>query len=338
MLTLVKPKITKATTNMRQPIPAEERLAVTLRYLATGETYESLMYQYRIHSTTIAKIVPEVCQAIYEKLKDNYCKIPSTSEEWLEISNRTYERWNFPNSFAAVDGKHVAILHPKRSGSDFYNYKGYFSIVLLAFVDYDYCFLMVDVGCQGRISDGGVLKHSAIYPAIKNNTLNLPEPQMLPIPEDYPLLEPQEKIPFVFVADDAFQLEHFCMKPYSLKNLTDDKRIFNYRLSRFRRVTENAFGIWVNRFRIFTVRNNLNEDNAQSAILATVALHNMLRKQSARFYTPQGFCDTVDMVTGEITEGAWRSEAHNNNTLLDISRTSSRHASQRVLVIHGTVG
>lgn len=60
---------------MREPISAGERLAVTLRYLATGETFSSLQYLFRIPQSTISTIVPEVCDAIYEVLKDQFLKV-----------------------------------------------------------------------------------------------------------------------------------------------------------------------------------------------------------------------------------------------------------------------
>ena len=91
----VAPYITKKTTHLRQPISAEEKLAVTLRYLATGETFESLMYQYRIHRSTISQFIPTVCQAIYFTLKDEYLKLPSTAEEWLQVVDQTTDRGNF---------------------------------------------------------------------------------------------------------------------------------------------------------------------------------------------------------------------------------------------------
>ena len=75
--------------------------------------------------------------------------MPTTKEEWKHYAKRTAERWQFPNCIGAADGKHIAIKHPKDSGSEYYNYKGFFSIVLLAVVDYDSRFLYVDVGCQG---------------------------------------------------------------------------------------------------------------------------------------------------------------------------------------------
>ncbi|KAK9701028.1 hypothetical protein QE152_g30850 [Popillia japonica] len=65
---------------MRESISARHRLDVTLRFLATGETYRSLMYSTRIHETTISKIIPETCSAIYKRLKGEYLKTPTTCE------------------------------------------------------------------------------------------------------------------------------------------------------------------------------------------------------------------------------------------------------------------
>ena len=145
----VRPFITKQTTKFRTPIPAAERLTITLRYLATGETFESLMYQFRIHKITISQIMQEVCSVIYKVLQPDYMKLPSSSQKQKAIADEGYHRQNFPNCFGAADGKYIAILKPKHSGSDFYNYKRFCSVVLLAFVDYDYLFLAADVGGQG---------------------------------------------------------------------------------------------------------------------------------------------------------------------------------------------
>ena len=49
-------------------------------------------------------------------------------------------------------------------------------------------------------------------------------------------------LPFVFVANEAFPLKQFLMKPYPARELDEQRRIYNYRLSRARRVIENAFG------------------------------------------------------------------------------------------------
>ena len=136
----MRPYITKKTTHLREPITAEEKLAVTLRYLATGESFNSLIVTDRIfnsHRPTISQFIPDVCKAIDKVLAPDYMKIPSDKEEWQKIIDQNNSRWRFPNFYAAADGKHVGIICPSHSGSEFYNYKGFYSIVLLAFVDYD---------------------------------------------------------------------------------------------------------------------------------------------------------------------------------------------------------
>jgi hypothetical protein len=74
----------------------------------------------------------------------------------------------------SLDGKHIRIVPPPGSGSYFYNYKGFFSIVLMACVDANYKFLMVDVGVNGRVSDGGVIEQTTFYNKLQNSNLKLP--------------------------------------------------------------------------------------------------------------------------------------------------------------------
>lgn len=88
--------------------------------------------------------------------------MPSSPEEWLSVSEKFDTLWNFPHCLGSMDGKHVVIQSPVNTGSEFFNYKSFFSIVLFALVDADYNFIFVDVGCQGRISDGGVFKNSEL--------------------------------------------------------------------------------------------------------------------------------------------------------------------------------
>ena len=307
LLERIRPYITGTRTVMREPISVEEKLAVTLRFLGTGEDFVSLSYLFRIHSTTISKFVPIVCHYIYHVLKHDYMQFSSAEDDWLRIAQKNYQYWQFPNALAAVDGKHMAIKCPSNGGSEYWCYKGFHSIVLMALVTHDYKFLYADVGCQGRISDGGVWSHCSFAKKLNNRDLNLPTPRILPKPND-PVWHPHmtgEKIPFVIIGDSAFPLQENIMKPYPEKGMDDKKRIFNYRLSRFRRVSENAFGILVNRFRMFGKRIDLEHDIVKLLTTATIALHNMLCTKSRDSYSPSGFVDefTDD---GELNEGLWR--------------------------------
>ena len=168
-----------------------------------------------------------------------------------------------------MDGKHINIRPPANSGSIYYNYKQRFSIVLLAVVDANYKFLYVDIGCNGRVSDGGVFRESTLCHALSHNTLNIPPPE--------PLQGCTLPVPYMLVADEAFPLKEYIQKPFSQSGLTNEKRIYNYRLSRARRVVENAFGILANRFRVLMTAINLAPEKVETIVLASCLLHNYLR-------------------------------------------------------------
>ncbi|CAH1979813.1 unnamed protein product [Acanthoscelides obtectus] len=123
--------------------------------------------------------------------------------------------WNFPSCYGAIDGKHVLIQAPPNCGSEFFNFKGTNSVVLMAVVDNDYCFRYVNIGANGRNSDSGIFRNSALYSDLEKN--------MLPTGG-------------FLVGDDAFALKTYLLKPYSGTNLTRVHKIFNYRLSRVRRI------------------------------------------------------------------------------------------------------
>ena len=135
LLTLIAPKITKKTTNYREPIPPDQRLSLTLRHLATGESQISLRLQYRIGRQTISKIIPETCKAISYALAPEYVSMPTSAEGWLVVSKHFQEKWDLPHVIGALDGKHIRIRCPNKTGSLYHNYKAFFSMVLLAVCD-----------------------------------------------------------------------------------------------------------------------------------------------------------------------------------------------------------
>ena len=89
-------------------------------------------------------------------------QVPSSEEEWLAIAQEFEKKWDFPHAIGAMDGKQVMLQAPMNSGTEYYNYKHFFSIVLFALVDADYNFLYVDIGCQGRISECGVFNNTQL--------------------------------------------------------------------------------------------------------------------------------------------------------------------------------
>ena len=137
LVEMIRPAVQRVDTILRKCVSVEERLAVTLRFLATGESYHSLSGQFRISDSLISETVPEVCSALFNVLRNKHMTVPSSREEWLAVSERFASMWNFPHCVGAIDGKHISIRPPKYSGSKFFNYKGDFSVVLMAIVDAD---------------------------------------------------------------------------------------------------------------------------------------------------------------------------------------------------------
>lgn len=185
----------------------------------------------------------ETCRAIYLRLKNAEMPQPST-EMWLEIADVFYQKTDFPNCVGAVDGKHVRFRNPKHSGSKFFNYKKYFSLVLMAVADANLLFTIIDVGAYGSEGDSTVFRDSPFGRKLYSNSLNLPPPKVLPNTTTNPQ-------PFVLVGDEAFKLHTNLLRPFPQRNLTPRRRVFNYRLSRCRRSMKCAFGVLANKWKLF---------------------------------------------------------------------------------------
>ena len=91
------------------------RLALSLRYYATGDNLHSLATAFRIGHSTAASIVVDTAKALYEALQPKYLKEP-TEADWKRIATGFYSKWNCPNCYAAMDGKHLGIICPAHSG------------------------------------------------------------------------------------------------------------------------------------------------------------------------------------------------------------------------------
>jgi hypothetical protein len=101
-------------------------------------------------------------------------------DDFRKFSQKYLSSWNFPNCVGAIDGKHIRIKSPKNSGSLYFNYKEFYSIIMLAIVDADLKFAAIDVGSYGREGDTGIYLKSNFGTKIINNEFNTPPPQALP--------------------------------------------------------------------------------------------------------------------------------------------------------------
>ena len=126
-------------------------IVLLCRYLAMGDAITTIKYKFWIGMSTAWEIILDVCTSIWKVLSPIH--IPE--DEWRRIAAEFEEQWTFLNCIGAIDGKHVMIQCLFNSGSLFYNYKSFFSIVLLAVTSADYRFAMVDIGAYGSSNDTG---------------------------------------------------------------------------------------------------------------------------------------------------------------------------------------
>lgn len=144
-----------------------------------------------------------------------------THEDWRKVANEFQRKANFPMCLGAIDGKHIRIQNFPHAGSMNYNYKHYYSIVLLAIADADYNFLFVDIGAYGKDCNSSVLQNTEFWRRLINNELDIPEARAITPKMGL-------KVPYVFLGDNAFSINEHILKDFSNHNLSIKQRVFNY--------------------------------------------------------------------------------------------------------------
>ena len=253
-------------------------------------------------------------------------RTPADAQGWKEISDLFEQRWNYPNCIGAMDGKHVAIQKPPGTGKEFFNYKKYCSIVLMAVVDADYKFIWVDIGANGAAADAQIWNTCELKAALSDDTLPIPPPE--------PLLFDNEPVPFHLIGDEAFALSTNMMKPFGKRALTREEHIFNYRLSRARRVSENAFGLLVNKFRCLHYVLEQDVKNVQIIIHACCILHNIIRSRYPRMHI-RNMIDRED-ANHNFIPGDWRRHANldDMHRVLRSRKDNKEALAQQLLLKH----
>ena len=138
--------------------------------------------------------------------------------------------------------------------------------MLQGVADARYRFVAIDVGAYGKQSDGGIFRHSSLYQFLSSNNFNMPRAQKLPLSD--------VELPFVILGDEAYPLLSYLMRPYPRRQLTESRRLFNYRLSRGRRVVESAFGILAAKWRILNKPIEASPDMTDRIVKCVCVLHN----------------------------------------------------------------
>lgn len=227
-----------------------------------------MAYQYRMGKSTVSKIIIETCLAIWTELVNIHMPQP-TEEDHKRIANDYFNLWGFPNCIGSIDGKHCKIKCPSNTGSSFYNYKEYFSVILQAIVDAHKRFIAVEIGGRGRQSDGGTFHYSVINDLIESGRYNIPSDTNIP--------ETSYCLPYALIGDEAYPLKTHLLRPFPSRNLDTHKEYFNSRLSRARKCVECAFGIINAKWRILNKPIETNYEHSCIILKAICVLHNIIR-------------------------------------------------------------
>ncbi|XP_053964136.1 uncharacterized protein LOC128867068 [Anastrepha ludens] len=239
-----------------------------------GNSFSALQFEFYIARPTIGAIIRET-------------EPEPTTDMWFDIAEEFYRKTDFPNCVGAIDGEHIRCINPRQGGSNFFNYKKFFSIVLMAVVDANLRFIAIDVGAYGSEGDSTVFRGSPLGRKLYSGPLNLPPPQLLPNTDENPQ-------PFVMVGDEAFKISTNLLRPYPSRGLDPCKRVVNYRLTRCRRTVECAFGLLANKWRIFHTPILVQPDFIDEIVKACCILHNFVRKRDGINYEESDTFTLVD--------------------------------------------
>ena len=194
-------------------MPVEKRVAVTLWYLATPLEFRSIGHFFGIARCTACVIMRETCAAIVQVLLKSYISFP-TGDKVKEVVDGFARSWGVPQCCGTVDGSHIPISAPVMNHTDYYNRKGYYSMVIQAVVDYKYQFLNVYTGWPGSVHDAHVLAYSTLYQFGTDKKL---------LPDMRKVIEGTEVSPYI-IGNSAYPLLTWLMKPFPHNsNLTTDK-------------------------------------------------------------------------------------------------------------------
>ena len=269
ILSKIRHRLERETT-AEEPISPECRLGICLHRLGRGDYLYTITEMAGIGISTVSLIVSEVCEAIVECMWEASVNklMPKTTKDFEEKMLDTEELWQFPFSWASVDGCHIPIKCPpggKESCKEYHNFKNFYSVVLMAMVDAKYRFVWGSCGFPGNSHDSVILQSTSLWQQIKNGVF---------LPAFTNKLH-GTSIPPLIIGDSAFPFEEWLMKPYTNSVLLPRQRYFNYRLSRARMVIEGAYGHLKGRWRILMRKSESHHQEVKMFTLACMVLHNV---------------------------------------------------------------
>ncbi|XP_054843559.1 uncharacterized protein LOC129335132 [Eublepharis macularius] len=258
----LRPTLARQSTNMREPVSVEKRVAVTLWCLATGACYRVAADHFGLGLSTISDAVLEVCFAIEKQLLS---KTVCLGDEVGKIMDG-FTALGFPHCVGAIDGTHIRIGQPRGKPDQYGNRKNYSSILLQGTVNHTGRFVDAEVGWSGKNHDAFVFRNSALCAAMDNGAF---------VPGNPSLTVNGVSVPPLMISDGAYPMRRWLMKPYGKFAVTPQQKYFDRCLARARNWVECSFGHLKGRWQCLLHRLKAREENVVTIVTACVILHNL---------------------------------------------------------------
>ena len=268
----LRASVEKNDTIMRWAIPVE-RVALTLWFLSTGADYRTIGHLFGVSKSTVCIVTKEVCTALVDVLLPKYVRFLS-GESLREVVDGFKLKYDFPQCAGAVDGTHIPIISPEEYPADYFNRKGWHSIVMQGTMNHLGQFVDIYVGWPGRVHDARVFANSTLYKKGQDGVL---------LPNWTETISGKD-VSLVILGDPAYPLLPWLMKTYPDNGrLNQQQKTFNYRLSHARVVVEHAYGRLKGRWRCLQKRLDISVCDVPKFVVACVVLHNVCEVHGEAF-------------------------------------------------------
>ena len=248
------PDLQRKDTSMRLAIPVEVKVAVAISRLATGNSMQCIADLYRIGLSSSQLAVSQFCGAIKKNLLRKFINWPSPST-MDRYAQEFQDLQQIPYVVGAVDGSHIPIVAPRLHAPDYYNRKGFHSILLQGVVSAKCLFWDFDIGWAGSMHDANLWSRTAIGQYCEAGKL----------------------YPYTLVGDVAYPCRPWMLAPFKghKDGLSREEYHWNFVQSSTRMCVERAFGMLKGRWRILLKRVDVHLKNVPDLVLTCLVLHNM---------------------------------------------------------------
>lgn len=220
-----------------------------------------------------------------------------------DVVNKFESKCGFPQCAGAIDGSHIPVQAPYMNHTDYYNRKGWYSILIQAVVDSDYLFRDINVGWPGSVHDARVFSNSALYGKVTSGNLLQGHARSIE----------GKSVPVFLVGDSGYPLMRWLLKPFPFSgDLSTSKKTFNYRLSRARIVSEIAFGRLKARWRRLSKQNEMIVTNVTPVVVACCILHNICEIHGSTFN--DDWFNGISLEESESDESAMSTRGEEDST------------------------